>query len=88
MFPTREKPRSATMSAAGMSLEEGRAFWSFQPVERPAIPSVQGTQWVKSPIDAFVLAELEANGLAAPPADRRTLIRRLTYDFDRFATDR
>ncbi len=71
----------ATMSAAGMSLEEGRAFWSFQPVERPAIPSVQGTQWVKSPIDAFVLAELEANGLApAPPADRRTLIRRLTYD--------
>lgn len=56
-------------------------FWSFQPVRRPAPPSVKKVAWVKSPIDAFVLAEMEKRGLSpAPPADRRTLIRRATFD--------
>jgi len=55
--------------------------WAFQPVRRPAIPTVKNRAWVKSPIDAFVLAKLEKQGLRpAPPADRRTLIRRATYD--------
>lgn len=56
-------------------------WWSLQPVHMPAVPSVRGAARVVNPIDAFVLAKLEAKGLTlAPPADRRTLIRRVTYD--------
>lgn len=70
-----------TSSNTGMSLEEGLEFWSFQPIKRPTVPSIQTEQWIQTPIDAFVLEKLEAKGLQpAPPADRRTLIRRLTYD--------
>jgi len=55
--------------------------WSFQPLKRPAVPAVKNKAWVQSPIDAFILAKLEAKGLTpAPPADRRTLLRRVTYD--------
>ena len=55
--------------------------WSFQPVRLPAVPRVKDTAWVKSPVDAFILADLERQGLKpAPPADRRTLIRRATFD--------
>jgi len=58
-----------------------RAHWSFQPVRRPAIPMVKNRAWVKTPIDAFILARLEAKGLApSPQADARTLIRRATFD--------
>jgi len=53
--------------------------WAFKPVVRPAVPTVRGT--VRTPIDAFVLARLEAKGLGyAAAADRPTLIRRLTFD--------
>src|SRR5579872_1389105 len=53
--------------------------WSFLPVKRAAPPKVKNAAWVKSPIDRFILAKLEAKGLTpAPPADRRTLIRRAT----------
>ncbi len=53
--------------------------WAFKPPTRPAVPTVRGT--ARTPIDAFVLARLEAKGLGfAAPADRRTLIRRLTFD--------
>jgi len=59
----------------------GQGHWSFQPVRRPAMPRVKNPAWVKTPIDAFVLARLEASGLQpSPPADRRTLIRRATFD--------
>ena len=58
-----------------------KQFWSFKPVSRPAVPSVKDPAWVRNPIDAFVLAKLEASGLKpAPEADRQTLIRRLTFD--------
>ncbi|MFP6763531.1 MAG: DUF1549 domain-containing protein, partial [Planctomycetaceae bacterium] len=57
----------------------GRRFWSFRKPVRPSIPVVQTSAWVKSDIDRFVLRKLEENGLQpAPPADRRTLIRRTT----------
>ena len=60
---------------------EQKAFWAFQPVREPAVPAVKNPAWVKSPIDAFVLKALEAKGLKpAPPADRRTLLRRVTFD--------
>jgi hypothetical protein len=56
-------------------------FWAFRPPVEPAIPTVRDTQWPLSPIDRFVLANLEANGLRpAAPADKRTLLRRVTFD--------
>jgi mono/diheme cytochrome c family protein len=58
-----------------------RAFWSFQPLHAPEEPKVADAHWAKTPIDKFVLAKLEAEGLKpAPEADRRTLIRRATFD--------
>ena len=55
--------------------------WPFDAIVRPPVPAVKESGWVRGPIDAFVLAKLEAEGLApAPEADRRTLIRRLSYD--------
>lgn len=66
---------------AGVSIEEGRKFWSFQPVKDPPAPAVMNAKWVRNPIDAFVLARLEQNGLKpAAPAEKRVLIRRATYD--------
>ncbi len=60
---------------------EQRQFWSFKPVKLPAVPKVKRAWWVQSPIDAFIMQKLEAKGLKpSPPADRRTLIRRATYD--------
>jgi mono/diheme cytochrome c family protein len=60
---------------------EQRGFWAFQPVRDSAVPAVKNTAWVRSPLDAFVLAKLEAKGLQpAPPADRVTLLRRVTFD--------
>jgi mono/diheme cytochrome c family protein len=57
-----------------------RAFWSFRPVARPNVPAVRDP-FVANPIDAFVLEKLTAKELRpAPPADRRTLIRRVTFD--------
>ncbi len=55
--------------------------WSLIPPRRPELPPVQNKAWIRGPIDPFVLAKLEANGLRpAPEADRRTLARRLALD--------
>ena len=55
--------------------------WSFIKPERPALPAVKNDRWVRNPVDRFILARLEAQGLApAPEADRRTLARRLSLD--------
>jgi hypothetical protein len=55
--------------------------WSFQPVRRPALPHITGTDWARTPVDYFVLASLEQASLApSPPTDRRTLLRRVTFD--------
>jgi hypothetical protein len=55
--------------------------WAYQPIRRPAIPSVKNTAWVRNPIDAFVLARLEQEGIApSPEADRWTLLRRVSLD--------
>ena len=55
--------------------------WSFQPIKRPAVPAVKDKAWVRNPIDAFILARLEKEGVApSPEADRATLIRRLSLD--------
>jgi hypothetical protein len=59
----------------------GRQHWSFQPVRKPAVPDVKNAAWVKSPVDNFILEKLEAAGIAPnPAADKRTLLRRVTFD--------
>ena len=61
--------------------EEQRRWWAFQPVRPVPPPGVKDTAWVRSPIDRFILAELEARGMTpARPADRPTLLRRATFD--------
>lgn len=60
---------------------EYQPHWSFIAPKRPQLPAVKNAAWVKNPIDAFVLAKLEAMGLSpAPEADKRTLARRLSLD--------
>jgi len=57
--------------------------WSFQPIKRPKLPAVKYKAWVRNPIDAFILARLEQEGLEpSPEANRETLIRRLSLDFN------
>ena len=56
-------------------------FWSLQPLKKQPPPSVRQTSWAKTPIDKFILARLEAKGIQpVAAADKRTLIRRATYD--------
>jgi hypothetical protein len=65
-------------------IEQGAPYeehWAFQPVKQPTVPVVKDAAWVRNPIDAFILARLEREGLkAGPEADRVTLIRRVTLD--------
>lgn len=69
-----EMPRGVSSTAAA------RAHWAFQPVTRSAPPPTD-PQWGRTPLDAFVLRGLQQAGLRPnTEADRRTLIRRLTYD--------
>jgi hypothetical protein len=71
----------ALKSAAYLITPEQRAFWSFQPVRKPAIPAVRDSRWARSDIDRFILAKVESAGLKpVRPADRRALIRRVTFD--------
>jgi hypothetical protein len=72
--PGAPKPTSGVAGGASAS-------WAFQPLRRPALPVVKDHQWPTSPVDYFLLAQLEAVGLSpAPEADRRTLLRRVYYD--------
>ncbi len=64
--------------AEGASWE---AHWAYQAVRRPAVPEVKQPGWPKDEIDGFILARIEKEGLApSPEADRRSLIRRLSFD--------
>ena len=61
--------------------EEAKRYWAYQPVKRPAVPEVKERGWVRTPVDAFVLAKLEAKGLKpVKPAEKAALVRRATYD--------
>jgi hypothetical protein len=63
---------------AGASWE---GHWAFLAPARPAAPTVADKDWIRSPIDAFILARLQREGLApAEPADRERLLRRVTFD--------
>jgi len=61
--------------------KKDRQFWSFQPPQRPSVPTIQGHHQVQNNIDRFLLAKLEAKGLSfSAPADRLALLRRATFD--------
>jgi hypothetical protein len=61
--------------------DQQRRYWAFQKVVKPAIPAVKDRAWAQNPIDALVMAGLEAKKLRPnPPADKVTLIRRATMD--------
>ncbi len=60
---------------------EWQTHWSFSPIQRPPTPPVEEAEWIRNPIDAFILARLEKEGLQpSPPADKERLIRRVTLD--------
>jgi len=77
-------PKSVASPAAktrGIDFAEARKHWAYQPARRLEPPRVEDAAWPTTPVDSFVLAKLEAAGLSpSPPADRRTLLRRVSYD--------
>jgi mono/diheme cytochrome c family protein len=65
----------------GVTVTATKIHWAFIPPQRPLLPPVKDTNWVKNPIDRFILAKLEKEGLTpSPEADRTTLLRRLSLD--------
>src|SRR5262249_5928209 len=74
------RPAPASGSALKITAKD-RAFWSFQPIANPPLPRVHDSTWPKTSVDHFILARLETNKLRpVDAADRRTLIRRATFD--------
>ena len=71
----KQQPTVATVPA------KASTHWAFQKVTRPAVPEVRNEDWVRSPVDRFILARLESKGLRpSSPASRADLLRRVTLD--------
>jgi len=74
-------PEPAELAKGASVTEEERAFWSFQPIRRPAIPKTKTKDHVRTPIDAFLVASLTRQKLGfSPEADKVTLLRRACFD--------
>jgi hypothetical protein len=74
-------PTSAATDITSSPPTKGSNFWAFRVPVQPPVPAVRNSSWPLSPIDHFILAAIEAKGLhPAPPADKRTLLRRVTFD--------
>ncbi len=74
-------PDVATTEPDPLVTDQDRAFWSFQSPQRPDVPQTKQKELVHTPIDAFLLRKLEAEGLSySAAADRLTLIRRVCFD--------
>ena len=72
---------SRSESGAAYDFGPGRQHWAFQPMADPEPPGVENEAWVRRPIDRFILARLEGEGLSpVAPANRRQLLRRVTFD--------
>ncbi len=72
---------ASTKPAYGISLEEGRKHWAYQPLKPQPLPKLKDSSWSRNDVDRFTLARMEKAGVTpAPDADPRTLIRRLTFD--------
>ncbi len=76
-------PRDGDISIKkhGLSIEEGKKFWSFIPPKKFELPKVRQNDWPSDPIDFFVLSKMENQKLTpSPMAKGSTLVRRLYYD--------
>ncbi|MBO0722414.1 MAG: PSD1 domain-containing protein, partial [Blastocatellia bacterium] len=77
-WPETEQP---TVSQSAGQQNEVSTHWAFIAPRRPVPPAVKNEAWVKNPVDRFILARLEKEGLKpSPEADRVTLLRRLSLD--------
>ncbi len=75
------RPEPTSVPSETEWTEEERNYWAFQPVVRPALPEVRNINQLRTPVDNFLLSELEVHGrIFSPPADRVTLARRLAFD--------
>lgn len=75
-YKTAPRPKTSRIN-----FDEGRKFWSFQPLNPVPLPELPDRRWVHRPLDAFVLAKLNASKLTPnPAADRATILRRLSFD--------
>lgn len=81
-------PRDQPPSAAELAQDKDWAavrerrmsWWSFQPVQKPALPRVKDAKWSEHPVDRFLLAKMEERGLRpSPEASRESLLRRVTF---------
>ncbi|MFP6612561.1 MAG: PSD1 and planctomycete cytochrome C domain-containing protein [Pirellulales bacterium] len=73
-------PRGAAVVARALDRQAARAHWAFRPLQKPSAPAI-GDDWARTAIDRFILAELHERKLTpTPPTDRRTLIRRVSFD--------
>ncbi len=80
-WPGSAEPSAEATAPVAAIDPAARNFWSLRPIADPAPPVVRNESWPRSDLDRFLLAKLEAAGRSpAPPADRRTLIRRATFD--------
>ena len=69
-----------TDRSTGINLAQGREFWSFRPLKSVSPPEVKDESWGHTPIDLFILAELEKSALRPnPEASRQTLLRRAMF---------
>ncbi len=87
VMPPPESTKSLTLAQKQTLkrwIEQGagyQAHWAYEPIRRPALPAVKNQLAIKNAIDTFIVAGLESHGLSlSRPADRRTLIRRLSLD--------
>tara|TARA_R110002072_G_scaffold146075_1_gene292814 strand:+ start:85538 stop:88756 length:3219 start_codon:yes stop_codon:yes gene_type:complete len=87
IMPPSDSGRMLTVeqiSAIKMWIESGadwQQHWSFVAPARPKLPQVSNADWVKNPVDAFILARLDQEGLKpSEPTDKRTLLRRVSFD--------
>ncbi len=80
-WPESLGPKTGATTSTGKPWAERKKHWSLQPVADPALPNVKDTAWPHTPIDRFILAGLESSNLKPThDADRRTWIRRVTFD--------
>ncbi len=79
-WPNEKTSQSAAKDVLDIQARKQR-HWAWQPLQSPQLPTVQDSAWVREPVDAFILSRRESKHLKpAGPADRRTLLRRVTFD--------
>ncbi len=81
IWPAGDGNPSQGNSAANQDWEQRKQHWCWQPLADPAPPIVSDPSWIKTSVDTFIASGLDRQGLSpAPPTDKRTLLRRVTYD--------